>query len=203
MYFFEKNINIKSKMRYFLSTLLIFFGLQAGAVTFDGYYPDNERETQTLIMRKGTIIRVMNMRDINTFSNDIGDDCEFINVVDMFLDEYLALPRNSHIYGTIEDIREPVQGNNAAIKIKVHKIVTADGDNTFFIEGHIFGPNNNYLGGEETKPAYYKTTPHYIEGWGGGILQLSPLNIYEFGKHKQIKAGEEIFVILDKDLKIY
>ena len=50
--------------------------------------------------------------------------------------------------------------------------------------------------------AYYKKTPHYIEGWGYGILQLTPINIYEQGKHAQIKPGAELLVIFHKDLKI-
>lgn len=191
-------------MKYFFVTVFfILIALSSNAVTFERYYPEEEIPASGITMRSGTFIKVMNLRDINTFSNDIGDDCEFLNVADMFIGDYLILPRNSHIYGSIEDIREPVQGNNAAVKIRIDKIVTADGDNTYFVEGHIYAPADNYIGGEETAPAYYKTTPHYIEGWGGGILQLTPLNIYTFGKHKQIKAGEEVFVILHKDLKIY
>lgn len=202
MYFFQKIINIYN-MRYFLSILILLIGLNSGAVTFDKYYPDEEIPPSGVKLSAGTIIRVMNLRDINTLVNDIGDECEFINVTDMFIGDYLVLPKNSHIYGSVEDIREPVQGNNAAIKIRIDKIVTANGDYTYFVEGHIGGGADNYIGGEDTAPAYYKTTPHYISGWGGGILQLLPMNVYTFGEHKSIKAGEEVFVILHKDLKIY
>ena len=190
-------------MKYFVMILmLIFINSDANAVTFDKYYPNAEIPPEGKILKAGTIIRVMSLRDINTFSNDIGDDCEFINVTDMFMGVYAVLEKNAHIYGQIEDIREPVQGNNAAIEIKIEKIVTADGEREYYTEGHIYSAGDNYIGGEETNPVYYKTTPHYISGWGGGILQLTPLNIYGNGEHKQIKAGEELFVILEKDLKI-
>ncbi|MGN0015653.1 MAG: hypothetical protein ACI37T_09580 [Candidatus Gastranaerophilaceae bacterium] len=202
MYFFKKIINIYN-MRYLLSIFILLIGISASAVTFDKYYPDAEIPPSGIKISAGTFIRAMNLRDINTLVNDIGDECEFINVTDMFIGDYLVLPKNSHIYGSVEDIREPVQGNNAAIKIRIDKIVTANGDYTYFVEGHISGGADNYIGGEDTAPAYYKTTPHYIGGWGGGILQLLPMNVYAFGEHKKIKAGEEVFVILHKDLKIY
>ncbi|MBQ2645011.1 hypothetical protein IJG14_05515 [bacterium] len=178
-------------------------GLKTKAVTFDTYYPpQDERPKESIILKAGTFLKVMNLRDINTFTGDIGDECEFVNVTDMFIGEFLIIPKSSHIYGTIEDIREPVQGNNAAIKIKIEKIVTPDEDKTYYVNGYIEGDSNFYIGGEQTAPAYYKTTAHYTEGWGGGILQMTPLNIYEFGKHTQIKAGQEVRVILVNDLKI-
>ena len=190
-------------IKYFLTILILITGLFSQAVTFDQYYPTDEKPTNSIVLRAGTLIRVMNLRNINTFANDIGDECEFINVVDMFVGDYMVLPKNSHIFGVVEDIREPVQGNDAAIKIKIDKIVTPDKEITYFVEGHIGGGADFYIGGKQTPPAYYKTTPHYTKGWGHGILQLTPLNIYSFGKHTQIKAGEEVFVILQKDLKIY
>lgn len=191
-------------MKYLLSIILfVFLSQSAQAVTFDRYYANEEIPKGGITLRAGTFLKVMNLRDINTFSNDIGDECEFINVADMFVGDCLVLPRNSHIFGSIEDLREPVQGNNGALKIKIDRIVTDDGDITYFTEGHVYSPADNYIGGEETAPMYYKTTPHYIDGWGGGILQLSPLNIYNYGKHTQIKAGQEVFVTIEKDLKIY
>jgi len=192
------------KIRNFLFLILCFFICHgANAVTFDDYYPNSdERPTESIVLKAGTIIKVMNLRGINTFTGDIGDECEFINTSDMFVGEFNVIPKNSHVYGVIEDIREPVQGNNASIKIKINKLVTPDLDTTYYLDGYIGGGADFYIGGEQTAPVYYKTTPHYNEGWGDGILQLTPLNIYAFGKHTQIKAGQEVFVILVKDLKI-
>lgn len=185
-----------------LLLLLLLISNPSEGVTFDNYYPDDEKPTKNLVMCKGTFLRVVNLRDINSFTADIGDECEFINKTDMFIDEYLVIPQNSKIYGHIEDIREPVQGTNGAIKIKITKIVTPYEDHIYEVDGHIYAPNNNYIGGEQTHVAYYKKTPHYIKGWGYGILQLTPLNIYEFGKHAQIKPGAELYVVLHHDLKI-
>ena len=185
-----------------LLIIFILFSLPTFGVTFDAYYPDDEKPNKPLYIRGGTFIRVVNVRDINSFTADIGDECEFINKYDMFIDEYLVIPQNSKVYGVIEDVREPVQGTNGAIKIKIDRIVTPYGDKTFYPDAHIYTTSDNYIGGEQTKPAYYKKTPHYIEGWGYGILQLAPINIYEQGKHAEIKPGAELLVIFHKDLKI-
>ena len=190
-------------IKYIFAILILFIGLKSNAVTFDEYYPpQDEYPTQSIVLKAGTMLKVMSLRNINTFTGDIGDDCEFINVADMFVGEYRILPKNSHVYGTIEDIREPVQGNNASMKIKINKIVTPDLDTTFYVDAYVEGASDFYIGGEQTNPAYYKATPHYTQGWGGGILQMTPLNIYGYGKHTQINAGQEVFVILVKDLKI-
>ena len=186
-----------------LAILLLLFSSEAYSVTFDEYYPEDIKPSKNLTVRKGSYIKVVNLRGINTFTYDIGDECEFINTNDMFIDEYLVLPRNSKVYGVVEDIREPVQGTNSAIKIKINKIVTPYQDKTFYPKAHIYSKNNMYIGGEQTNPAYYKKSPHYIEGWGSGVLQLTPLNIYEFGKHTNIKPGTELYALLEEDLKIY
>jgi hypothetical protein len=179
--------------------------LQANATTFDKYYPNETPPEKPIILRSGTIIRVLNLRGISTFANDIGDECEFINVTDMFVDEYLVFPKDTRLYGVVEDIREPVQGNDGAIKIKINKIVTPNGElyysRTYYVDAYISNGGDNYIGGGQTKPAYYRTVAHYNEGWDP-ILQLQPLNIYGFGKHTVLKTGEEYFVILQKDLKI-
>ena len=182
--------------------MLLVLSIPAYGVTFDEYYTDDEKPNKPLYIRQGTFIRVVNLREINTFIADVGDECEFVNKYDMFIDEYLALPRNSKVYGVVEDIKEPVQGKNASIKIKVNKIITPYGDKILYPNAHIYAQNDNYIGGEKTNLAYYKKSPHYIEGWGGGVIQLTPLNIYEQGKHAQIKPGAELIVVFHKDLKI-
>ena len=191
-------------LKYFIFAFILLIGIRANAVTFDAYYPpEDDYPTQSIVLSPGTLIRVMNLRDINTFTGDIGDECEFISDADFFVGEYIIIPKNSHFFGKIEDIREPVQGNNASMKIKIEKIVTPNQEKTYYMEGYIEGGSDFYIGGEQTAPAYYKTTPHYTQGWGGGILQMTPLNIYGFGKHTQIKPGQEVHIILVKDLKIY
>ncbi|MCR5261423.1 MAG: hypothetical protein K6C94_06250 [Candidatus Gastranaerophilales bacterium] len=196
-------MKIRKILHLIILTIFTFTAFKADAVTFDDYYPNpDERPTESIVLKSGTLLKVMCVRGINTFTGDIGDECEFINTSDMFVGEFNVLPKNSHVYGVIEDIREPVQGNNAAIKIKINKLVTPDLDTTYYLDGYIGGGADFYIGGEQTAPVYYKATPSYNEGWGNGILQMNPLNIYAYGKHTQIKAGQEVFVILVKDLKI-
>ena len=160
---------------------------------------------QEVIISKGTFLKVMPLKDICTSTSDIDDGVTFINLYDMYVDETDAVPEKSLIYGYIEDIREPVQGSNAAIKIKFNKIVTPE-KKVIPIDAYLFSPNDNYIGGEQTNPKYYVKTPHFTQGFGRGIadgvLQYAPLNIREEGKHTIIKPGAEMYLILNEDLKI-
>lgn len=190
-------------MRYLFIIFILFTGLNVQAVTFDRYYPSEPVPENGITINAGTFLKVMNLRDINTLNNDIGDECEFLNVTDMFIGDNLVIPKNTHVFGVVEDIREPVQGNDAAIKIKIDRLFFPDTEKTYYVEGHVAGGSDFYIGGGQTNPAYYRTVPHYTDGWGAGVLQLAPLNIYGYGKHMQIKAGEELIIILQQNLKIF
>ena len=111
-------------------------------------------------IRKGTFIRVMVPEEFSTLTSDIGDELWFLNTQDMFIYETNAIPENTKIYGEIEDIREPVQGRDAAIKILINKMITPD-KKVYRIKGHIYSENDNYIGGKQTAPTYYRKVPHY------------------------------------------
>ena len=74
--------------------ILIIFSIPAYGVTFDEYYPDDEKPNKPLYIRQGSFIRVVNLREINSFIADIGDECEFINKYD--------LPRSSSVKTAID-----------------------------------------------------------------------------------------------------
>ena len=154
-----------------------------------------------IYVQKGTFIKAITPIEISTSDSDIGDDVYFINTSDMYIKNTNAIPRGSKLIGKIEDIREPVQGTNAAIKIRIDTIITPE-KREIPTNAYLFGDSNNYIGGEMTPPAYYHRMPHYTEGLKGGVLQYTPSNIRSFGEHKIIKAGSEVFIILNDDLKI-
>lgn len=160
-----------------------------------------DNETPVSIIKKGTFLKAMAQRDISTSTADIGDEVTFINLLDMYVVETNAIPQNSILYGTIEDLKEPVQGTNAAIKIKITKIITPT-KKVIPVNAYIYSENDNYIGGELTSSMYYNRIPHYTEGWGGGVLQYAPMNIRNPGKDTIIKPGAELFVIFMDDLKI-
>ena len=118
----------------------------------------------------------------------------------MYVYETNAIPENTKIYGEIEDVLEPVQGRDGAIKISIHKMITPD-RKVYKVKGHIYSDNDNYVGGKQTTATYYRKVPHYIEGFKP-ILQAAPLDILEMGKHTIIKPGAELFVILEENVTL-
>lgn len=149
-------------------------------------------------LRAGTFLKALNLTEISTLLHDIDDEIVFINATDMFVYETKAIPENSKIYGIVEDVLEPVQGRDGAIKIYIYKIITPD-KKVYRVKGHIYSENENYIGGAQTQSVYYQKMPYYMEGIKP-MLKATPLNIYEMGKHTVINPGSEFFVLLEEDI---
>ncbi len=163
-------------------------------------YVNAEDLSDSLKIRKGAFIKVMNPVEFSTLISDIGDELCFINTSDLYLYETNVLPQNTKIYGEVEDILEPIQGRDGAIKILINKIITPD-KKIYKVKGHIYSENDNYIGGKPTQSIYYRKVPHYTMRMKP-MLQAAPLNVLELGKHTIVKPGAELFIILDEDLII-
>ncbi len=149
-------------------------------------------------LRAGTFLKVINLAEFSTLTSDIDDEAVFMNTQDMYVYETNVIPENTKIYGEVEDVLEPMEGRDGAIKVKIIKMITPD-KKVYKIKGHIYTDNDNYLGGKQTLPVYYRKVPHYTQRIRP-ILKAVPLNVPEMGKHTVIKPGAELFVILEEDI---
>lgn len=183
-------------MKFFqkILTLIIIFSTFIFANTVKA----EDEEVVGAKVRAGTFLKVLNLSEISTLLHDIDDEIVFINSTDMFVYETLAIPENSKIYGFVEDVLEPVQGRDGAIKILIYKIITPD-RKVYRVKGHIYSENDNYIGGAQTQSIYYQKMPYYIQGLKP-MLKATPLNIFEMGKHTVHNPGSEFFVILEEDV---
>lgn len=158
-------------------------------------------EVQTVkTIKEGTFLKVMVPEEFSTLTADIGDELWFINTQDMYIYETNVIPEDTKIFGEVEDVLEPVQGRDGAIKILINKMITPD-KKVYRFKGHIYSENDNYLGGKETAAVYYRKVPHYNYRLKP-FLQAVPLKILEMGKHTIIKPGEELFLIFEEDVEI-
>lgn len=180
-----------------LTTCLLILMINFFALKSNGL----EQENPPVKIDKGTFFRVISPVEISSNLVDIGDDVMFINVSDMYINDTNAIPKDSKFLGIVEDVREPVQGTNASIKLKINKVITPD-KKTIPVNAYVYSENDNYLGGEITPPMYYNRTPTYTEGWCSGVLQYTPSNIRFPGQYTVVKPGAEIFIMLTDDLKI-
>lgn len=151
-------------------------------------------------VRAGTFLKVMNLAEFSTLIADEDDELVFLNTQDMYLYETNAIPANTKIYGIVEEVLEPVAGRDGAIKIAIYKMITPD-RKVYRVKGHIYSANDNYLGGKQTEPIYYRKVPFYIQRMRP-MLQVAPLDVLEMGKHTVIYAGAELTVILEEDMPL-
>lgn len=177
-----------------LFIMMLFLILQFAVKTF----AVEETVNNIQKIRAGTFFKVMNLNEFSSLVSDVDDEVIFLNINDMYVYETNVIPRNTKVFGEIEDILEPVQGKDGAIKVKITKLITPD-KKVYKVKGHIYTENDNYLGGNQTQPVYYRKVPHYQQNLRP-ILHASPLNIFEEGKHTIIKPGEELFVIIEEDI---
>ena len=149
-------------------------------------------------IRAGTFIKVISREEINTLIADKEDIVTFTNLQNMYIYETNAIPENTIFYGEVEDVKEPVEGRDGTIKILINKMITPD-KKVYKIKGHIYGDNDNYLGGKQTQSAYYHKVYNHSKGFRP-IIQVTPLNIYDKGKHTIVRAGNEFFIIIEEDI---
>lgn len=149
-------------------------------------------------VRSGTFLKVMNTNEISTLISDEEDKVVFINTQDMYVYETNVIPVNTKIYGEIEEILEPVQGRDGALKISIYKMITPD-KKVYRVKGHIYSENENYIGWKYTAPTYYRKVAHYNHRMQP-MLQVAPLNVLEMGQHTVILPGAELFVVLEEDI---
>ncbi|MBQ8459487.1 hypothetical protein IJ541_05225 [bacterium] len=150
----------------------------------------------------GTFIPVLTTQEISTETCPEGYKLKFIATNDLFMYETNIIPRDTEFYGYIEKINEPVIGTNASMKIKITKLVMADGFE-IPIKGYIYTSNNNLIGGELTPPAEWVKMPHYQSKFQGiswnhraATLQIRPGGTRSMGVHTKIPAGDQQIVIL-------
>ena len=158
------------------------------------------RPAKSITLPKGTLVKIHNVKELSSILLDEGDEITMICPYDVYIGETNLIPRNTVLHGNVEKLREPVQGTNAAIIIKMNKMVTPEGI-TYEINGYVSSDGSSTtLGGERTPPLYYAKMPHYstwrLTKWRVGAAQYCETNTRQFGAHTIIKPGAELFLIL-------
>ena len=147
----------------------------------------------------GTFIKAAPLAEINSAIADKGDSAAFINLYDMYIYETNVLPANTIFYAVIDEVREPVPGRNASIKMSVSKMVLPD-NRVYKIKGRVCSASGkDYTGGETAQAAYYRKVYHHSYRLRP-FLQIAPLNISGQGRHVIIRPGSEYFILLEDDI---
>lgn len=156
----------------------------------------------------GSFIPVLSTQEISTETCPEGYKVKFISTTDLFMHESNIIPRETEFYGYIEKINEPVVGTNAAMKIKIIKMIFPDGYETA-VKGYIYSSNDNIIGGELTPPSEWVKMPHYQSAFQGvswnhrsATLQIRPGGKRCMGVHTKIPAGDQQIIILTEPAAI-
>lgn len=156
----------------------------------------------------GSFIPVLSTQEISTETCPEGFKVKFISTTDLFMHETNIIPRETEFYGYIEKINEPVVGTNAAMKIKITKMILPDGYE-MPVTGYIYTSHDNVIGGELTPPAEWVKMPHYQSLFQGiswnhrsATLQVRPGGKRCMGTHTKIPAGDQQIIILTSPASI-
>ncbi len=187
---------IKTFFKYF-SVVAIFFAIQifAGAdVTFRGYQP--------ISLVKGSFLKAINLREVSTDTAKIGDSVYFINPSDVFIGETNVIPKDSIYQGVVESIIEPLEGINAAMKIKIVKLITTN-KIEYNMDAYVMWKGTTTIGGDLSQVQYYARMPHYSTMCPKGYLQLVPTTLRYPGEPRGLRAGEEVTFVMNSDVPLY
>ncbi len=153
------------------------------------------RDYDAIEIPAGTFIPVINIQEISTQYCSEGYKVKFIATNDMYLHETNIVPRGTEFYGYIEKINAPVVGTNAAMKIKITKMVYKDGYEVP-VRGYLYSSNNNIFGGELTPPEKLLRIAHRQQRVKKTTLQIRPGNVRQMGKHTVIQSGSNEMIVL-------
>ncbi len=155
------------------------------------------RDYDAIEIPAGTFIPVINTQEISTQYCSEGYKVKFIATNDMYLHETNIVPRGTEFYGYIEKINAPVVGTNAAMKIKITKMIYKDGYEVP-VRGYLYTSNNNLFGGGMTEPEKLLRIAHRQQRVKKTTLQIRPGNVRKMGTHTVIQSGSnEIIVLTD------
>lgn len=156
-------------------------------------------------LQKGALIKVYTKTPLSTDSLEEGSVVYFIAPADLWILEQKAIEKGDIFYGYVDMLKMPILGVNAAMSIKIKKIVKTNGEQKD-LEGRILFPNSKeVLGGNLTNPASYNTALHPRRVYGnfwGGTLQYVPSGEYEFGSHVGVNPRDSLFIQLDEEYYI-
>ena len=162
----------------------------------------NLRNYKSIQLAKGSFLKAISQREISTSTVKAGDIEYFINPADVYVGTSVIIPKNSVFLGEVEEVLEPVEGINAAMKIKIYKFITPDRDE-IAIDANVYKDGSTTIGGDLAPVAYYTRMPHYPGDWKKGTLQFVPTTIREHGKPTVIRAGEEVIFIINNEHSLY
>lgn len=149
----------------------------------------------------GTFIPVMNAQEISTQFCSEGYKVKFIVTTDLYLQDVNIVPKETAIYGYIEKINDPVVGTNAKMKIRVSKLVYADGVEVP-IKGYLYTSNNNVFGGGISAPVKYRKLAQRQQSVHYTTLQVKPVYERRMGEHTTIPTGSNELVVLTAPAQI-
>ena len=182
-----------------MKKLLVVFGLMlitSGLVRAEISNVQLEmRDYDTIELPAGTFIPVMNAQEISTQYCSEGYKVKFIVTNDLYMHDTNIIPRDTEIYGYIEKINDPVVGTNAAMKIRVSKLVYADGVEVP-IKGYLYNANNNIFGGGISAPEKYIKMAQRQQKVYYTTLQVKPSYKRKMGEHTTIQSGSNEIVVL-------
>ena len=153
---------------------------------------------------KDTLVKVYTKIPLTTEHLEEGSLVYFAVPSDVWVQEKRAFASGDVFKGYVSMLKMPVQGVNAAMKVKITDVIKKDGYIDSLQGTLIFG-DKDILGGNLTEPASYNKSyfPRKVYGgiWGG-TYRYVPSGEYEFGKHMVINMRDSLFVQLDEDYYI-
>ncbi len=153
------------------------------------------RDYHGIVIPEGTFIPVMNTQEISTQTCSEGYKVKFIATNDLYLHDSNIVPKDTEFYGYIEKINAPVVGTNAAMKIRISKMVYSDGYE-IPVRGYLYTSNNNVFGGGISQPVKYRSMAQRQLKVKRTTLQLLPSYERAMGEHTVIPAGANEIIVL-------
>jgi len=151
-------------------------------------------------LAKGTTFITTLETPLNTAFNQQDDTFRMRVIHNTWIDENIVIHKGATFIGHVEEVRQPMQGKNAELKIIPHGLETLEGEE-IPVMATIFSAikDQGKVGGEVTQPVNARLIRYDV--WGiGHYNRVMPAGPRAMGEHKSFRPGQMLRVRLDQPL---
>ena len=163
--------------------------------------PANSEFFNIYTLPAGTPFHVLLQTPIHTGSSQLYDPIEASVAQDLYLGEALMISQNSRVRGRIVRLEQPIQGQNAILKVDFTDLILPNGE-TLPIKAYIKTdrPDHSW-GGQLTPGTKPRRVTHRV--WGIGDYNKTVMGgPRAMGVHLEALPGERYTIILEEPVKI-
>lgn len=163
--------------------------------------PPAIKRTYYMTIPSGIFLKGIMQSEISTKTNNLNDSIRVIIPSNFYLENAICIPENSIIEGEITEFAVPKKGRDGLMRLHFNKI-TFPNYSSYPLDADLWSDCTDVIGGGPSELAEVRPVPFSVQGLGAGYILMKPTGAYKMGKDVTLKAGSEVIIKTNDEIKI-